>query len=46
MKIGTMRFGGGCSILPPSGQLGIDRGMLDVFVSEPVFEGQVGSPFA
>jgi hypothetical protein len=30
-----------------SGQLGIDRGALDVFVSEPIFDtSQVGSPVA
>jgi hypothetical protein len=35
------------SLVPASGQLGIDRGVLDVFVAEPVFnKGQVGSPFA
>jgi hypothetical protein len=35
------------SLVPASGQLGIDRGVLGVLVPVPVFDkGQVGSPFA
>jgi hypothetical protein len=35
------------SLVPASGPLGINRGVLDVLVSEPLRDkGQVGSPVA